>query len=80
MIKLGSKVKDRITGFSGIATSHVKYLTGCDQIGVTPGVDKDGKVQDTHYFDHTRLDVLDEEVVKPTNQENGGPNRDCPKR
>lgn len=28
-IELGSKAKDRITGFQGIAISHCKHLYGC---------------------------------------------------
>lgn len=82
MIELGSKVKDKITGFTGIAISHIKYLTGCDQIGVTPEVDKDGKVQDTHYFDYTRLDVIENPIKlnKSVDKKTGGPNRDAPKK
>lgn len=78
-IKLGQKVKDSITGFTGIATAHVKYLTGCDQIGVTPPVDKEGKCPDTAFFDHTRLKAVGKALIKPTNQTVGGPNRDCPR-
>ena len=59
MIKLGTKVKDSITGFEGIATSRVEYLIGCTQIGITPPVDKDGKVPDVVYLDEYRLNGTD---------------------
>ena len=42
-IKLGDLVKDLVTGFTGIATSHTEYLYGCVHIGITSrGLDKDG--------------------------------------
>jgi len=53
----GRKVKDRITGFSGVVTGVVFYISGCHQALVAPGVDKDGKVQDSHWFDVQRLEV-----------------------
>lgn len=81
MITLGQKVRDKITGFTGIATAHVKYLTGCDQIGVTPAVNSESKLPDGAYFDLSRLEVLeDKPVLERTNNDRGGPNRDCPKR
>lgn len=81
MITLGSKVKDKITGFTGIAISHVKYLTGCDHIGVVPPVDKDGKCQQAEYFDINRLEVMEASIqLTPAKDKKvGGPNRDCPR-
>jgi len=35
-IKLGDKVRDRVTGFEGIATSKTEFLNGCIQIEITP--------------------------------------------
>ncbi|KQV66601.1 hypothetical protein [Caulobacter sp. Root343] len=55
---LGSTVKDRITGFSGVATSYTTYLTGCNRVGVTPTVDADGKTREDAWFDEQRLDVI----------------------
>ena len=34
MINLGDEVKDRVTGFIGIAVSRTNYLNGCDRIDV----------------------------------------------
>ncbi len=36
MIKLGSLVKDNITGFSGVAVSRMHHLYGCTHIGIAP--------------------------------------------
>ena len=55
MFKLGSKVIDLVTGFSGIVTARVEYLNGCRQYCVTPSVDKEGKKQEHDYIDETQL-------------------------
>jgi hypothetical protein len=57
MIKLGSKVKDKITGFSGIATGFVTCLSGCNQALVVPKVATDGSFKDAQWFDEQRLEV-----------------------
>ena len=62
MEKLGKKAKDKVTGFEGIITSKHIYLTGCNQYGVQPTVDKDGKVPDVRYFDEGRVQILGEGV------------------
>ena len=36
--KLGIKAKDSITGFQGVITGKVSYLTGCDQYLLAPEV------------------------------------------
>lgn len=51
-------MKDKVTGFTGIATSKHIYLTGCNQYGLQPKVDKDGKVPDKQYFDEGRLEEV----------------------
>lgn len=80
MIKLGQKAKDKITGFEGIIVARIEYLFGCDQYGVSPEA-KDGKVNDTLYFDEGRIEItgkgiLPEEVRV---EKKGGVNRDCPR-
>lgn len=58
--KLGSKVRDSITGFTGIATSKHEYLNGCIRISITPPVDKEGKMQEPQVFDIQQIEVVDE--------------------
>lgn len=81
MIELGRKVRDKITGFEGVATSRVEYLTGCTQIGVAPKVDNEGKIRDTQYFDFGRLEYVDASTIslEEAKANPGGPNRDCPR-
>lgn len=83
MIELGKKAIDKITGFSGIITSRVQYLTGCDQYGITPKMQKkDTEVKRTEYFDEGRIEVLGEGIkpAKVAAPARGGPNRDAPSK
>lgn len=78
--KLGMKMRDRITGFEGIAVTQVFYLYGCMQFGLSPKVDDKGEPRDCQFFDHQRLEVLaDEPAIPITEQPNGGINRDAPR-
>jgi hypothetical protein len=59
-VQLGSIVRDRITGFQGIAFGRHEYLTGCNKITIQPqGVDKDGAPRKSEWFDEQTLDVLE---------------------
>ncbi len=58
---LGFTVKDRITGFKGVAVGHVEYLTGCNQTLVVPPVDAEGKLRDGQWFDDQRLETCFQE-------------------
>lgn len=62
---LGAKVRDRVTGFQGTATSLSFDLYGCVQVVITPPLDKDGKHVDGHWYDANRLEVLDAARVMP---------------
>jgi hypothetical protein len=78
MVKLGDKVTDSLTGFTGIATARTEYLYGCVRILVEPTELRDGKPVEGQYFDEQRL-AADSKV--PT----GGsgqvpPSRDVPRR
>jgi hypothetical protein len=60
---LGLKVEDRVTGFKGVVTSVGFDLYGCVQAIVNPGTDKDGKTQESSWFDIARLRVTEDEPV-----------------
>lgn len=61
---LGYRVRDRVTGFEGVISSVSFDLYGCVQAVVSPSsLDKDGKIQDAHWFDVGRLEVLPGEPV-----------------
>jgi hypothetical protein len=60
---LGYKVRDRVTGIDGVATSVSFDLYGCIQVVINPGLDKDGKHRDSHFYDISRLERMSSERV-----------------
>ena len=60
---LGMRVQDRVTGFSGVVASICFDLYGCIQAIVNPGMDKDGKMQEQHWFDVRRLKLTSRDPV-----------------
>lgn len=62
-IALGSKVRDVINGFEGIAAAHCEHITGCIQYVVSPPVDKDGKRIDGVWVDEMRLEVTAPPII-----------------
>lgn len=64
---LGWKVKDKVSGFTGIVSTIGVDLYGCVQAAVDPQVvtDKDGvqKKEQGHWFDVTRLDKVGSKPV-----------------
>ena len=55
MIELGTRVKDSLTGFGGVAIGPTTYLYGCIQVWVQPAELKDGKPLDPIWIDEQRL-------------------------
>lgn len=60
---LGLKVKDRVTGFSGVVVSICYDLFGCIQAVVSPVANDKNEIGDGRWFDVSRLEVLDENHV-----------------
>lgn len=81
MIKLGCTAEDKVTGFRGVVTGRVEYLTGCNQVLLTPKVDKDGKSVDGAWFDEQRVTVDREtSVIELDNSAGKGPDKAPPIR
>ncbi len=76
-IPLGSKVRDLVTGFIGIAISETRYLNGCIRYAVQAKVDKDGKMPDCQYIDLHQLEVIKGGMF-PSVANTGGPQRGEP--
>ena len=81
MIKLGCTAVDQVTGFRGVVTGIVQYLTGCNQALLIPKVDKDGKAMDGAWFDIQRL-LPDSSVptIQTDNTRGAGSDMAPPKR
>ena len=77
MIKLGMKVRDRISGLVGIATSRTEFLNGCIQFVVQPKMKKGATEIPSWNIDEKQLEAVDKPVrVKKTRD--GGPMRKMP--
>lgn len=74
---LGDKVRDTITGFTGIVTLRSQWLNNCNTYGVQPTALKDGAPQERQHFDEPQLELLDEKVVTES-RITGGPERHVP--
>jgi len=72
---LGEEVKDKITGYRGVVTFRVEYLTGCRRYGVQSKKLREDKPQDAVPFDEDQLEPVKKkkplEVHRP-----GGPQND----
>ena len=79
-MKLGVKVKDKITGFEGIITGFVTYISGCNQALVVPPVKKDGSLVEAQWFDEQRLIVTNANAIRLNNDKTPGFDTPAPKR
>ena len=57
-IELGSKVKCKVTGFTGIAVAVLKSIHKCDRYHVQPPVNKDGIIPEAMAIDGLSLTVV----------------------
>jgi len=81
MIQLGSKVRDTVSGFTGIASGRSEFMYGCARILIEPDkLDKDGKTMEAGWFDEQRVEVIQElkpKVSKASAATSGGPQKDA---
>ena len=78
VIKLGDKVRDKITGITGFATSRTEFINGCTQYGITLRLKKGEPITDSTVqeiaVDSQQLEVVGKKkVIKKS--DNGGPMR-----
>lgn len=62
-IVLGCSAKNKITGFEGIVTGVIHYLTGCVHYGITSRATK-GKESQTLWCDESEVDRVGASVVQ----------------
>lgn len=78
---LGKTVIDRLTGFTGVVTGYVEYLTGCNQVLVQPKGTDASKRPDSEWFDVQRVTVNpDIPAVVLDNGATPGCDAEAPKR
>lgn len=72
-MKFGDVVRDKISGFSGVATCRLDYLNGCVRWAVSPRILHEAKPVDAQYFDEEQFEVVPQEKsVGFVRRETGG--------
>ena len=72
--ELGVKVKDRLTGLTGIAVLRLKQRHSGDQYGIQPPMNKKGEIPDLRTFDEEDLEQIDPPPPKKKKKEKKPPN------
>ncbi len=73
-IQLGDRVKDPITGITGIAIARTTWLHGCDRITIQPeGFNKEKKPYENITIDEPQLKIVKPKKVKRGSSKTGGP-------
>lgn len=73
MIELGDKVKDKISGFTGITVGKIEYINGCIQFGVKASVGiKNEAPKDIYWIDEKELSIIKKQAVKIEMKRTGG--------
>jgi hypothetical protein len=57
-VKLGQVVKDKITGFKGVAVAVCRYINGCTQVEIQPQVLKDSFPVKSAWIDIQQLETV----------------------
>ena len=71
-IEMGVTVQDEVTGFKGIVTGRVEYITGCIQLLVQPKSKSGTEVIESKWFDEDRLEVANgKKIVLPSRLQDG---------
>ena len=62
--ELGMILKDKITGFQGVAMAHTEYLTECVHYGICSQSLQNGKPIEWEWFDEARLILVNDEKIE----------------
>lgn len=67
MVKLGDRVKDTVSGMTGIVMQIAETLHGCRRVQIERDkLNKDGSVQDGWWMDEPRVTVIKAGALKPS--------------
>jgi len=81
MIKLGQKLRDKVTGLEGIAVAKVEYLNGCIQFCIKPKskTKNEVKMPEGVYIDEGQLEIVSKGLSTSKKREGpGGVMNDTP--
>jgi heat shock protein HspQ len=60
---LGARVRDKVTGFTGVVTAVTDHLTGCKRWWVEGPANDKGETQE-RWIDEARIEVIEPSAVK----------------
>ena len=72
-IKLGDKVRDKVSGFEGVVVGSHHYLTGCIRLSVQPATGDDGDYREQQTFDEPQLQIVEASAVTIADPRATGP-------
>lgn len=76
-IKLGERVRDKISGLEGIAEGIADWRNGCRRIAIKPTeLDKDGTPRGTYWCDEPDVERVKGVKPIPEQRKTGGPRPD----
>lgn len=80
--RLGQRLRDKVSGFEGIATARGDYLSGCVRYCLQPAVNGDtpGELPEGQWFDIEQLEFVDEGVAGIRAEPSGGERANPPAR
>jgi len=67
MIALGSEVKDKYSGYKGIAVARTEFINGCVQYHVVAKVTKEHPQPEEIDIDEESLEVIKKNTARATN-------------
>lgn len=70
---LGDRIRDRISGFEGIAIGHTRWLNGCTRWLVAPEKLHENKPIEAQWFDTEQLQLVAKLEDFVTDDSHGGP-------
>ena len=78
--ELGEALRDKVTGFQGVALARTEYYTDCNHYGLQSRTLKDGKPLGWEWFDETRLIRVEdaEKILKEPRIPTSGPHPSAP--
>lgn len=77
--RLGTRVRDKVTGIEGILTARSEFLNGCVRYTFQPPLDKEGKAPDERWVDVGQLEQVDDGIAdKIEPKKTGGPTSSRP--
>ena len=71
-IKLGNKVRDKLTDLEGVVVAKAIYLNGCIQYQIQPRELKDGKPLEDIWVDEVQLENIEENNIEEVEPRHGG--------